>query len=499
MHFLLRKEDWFLVTIFIAMSISIVLKSYFNINGYLSPDSSNYLASAQNLINGNGYFVSAYGLTGKDREFFAIWPVGYPTLIFLIAKVTGLSVFWASKVLNIVLIGAILGIFRSLFKDNAYIYGLIFFFSAYLEIFSYTWSETLFTFALIWFASSIYRIIESPKNGFLLFMFLMASSLLLFLSRYIGAFSFGLIGLLGLYYFFLKKNKVRAVILISISLVSIALMIGYLYHNYLETGFPTGMPRIPSPETNFQLFIMLIKALVFETVIPIQSFSKIGIVLFGIQFSVIGFLVWKHYQSIKDAMLSRHMTALTAIFAIVGLTYLFFIILMRWITQFDGYSYRLLGPGTFLLFMSLFTYILDISSEKGKKVFLSFLLVFSILSFLLNVPVKILVKYGQNNMTYNDTKHNTIDIYSKVENNSIVVFGPIHLKYLRTDIELRQPFALPYRDHKENWTDFLNRIDPIHTNNIYIMVPEKIDPKRFDSSVVDFVEPHKNNILVKIQ
>ena len=116
--FKIYREDWYLLIIFIMMAIAIVVKSYFHPDGYLSPDSANYLKLAQNLLEGNGYYVSAYSITGtgQDRELFAAWPIGYPTLIFVVAKLTGLSVFWASKFLNILLIGIILGIFRKLFK-----------------------------------------------------------------------------------------------------------------------------------------------------------------------------------------------------------------------------------------------------------------------------------------------------------------------------------------------------------------------------------------------
>ena len=117
-NFKIYREDWYLLIIFIMMAVAIVVKSYFHPDGYLSPDSTNYLKLAQNLLEGNGYYVSAYGSTGQDREFFAAWPVGYPTLIFVVAKLTGLSVFWASKFLNILLIGIILGIFRNLFKHK---------------------------------------------------------------------------------------------------------------------------------------------------------------------------------------------------------------------------------------------------------------------------------------------------------------------------------------------------------------------------------------------
>ena len=120
------REDAYLIMIFIMMAAAIVIGSYFHPNGYISPDSSHYLKLSQNLIEGKGYYVSTYGITGQDRTFFAIWPAAYPTLIYFAAKLTGLSVFWASKLLNIVLVGLILGMFRASFRHDAYIYGMIF-------------------------------------------------------------------------------------------------------------------------------------------------------------------------------------------------------------------------------------------------------------------------------------------------------------------------------------------------------------------------------------
>ena len=251
------RQDYYLLVIFIMMATAIVVKSYFNLDGYLSPDSTNYLTLAQNLLNGEGYYVSAYGVSDQDREFFAKWPAAYPSFIALMAKLTGLSLFWASKLLNIMLIGIILGILRALFKHNAYVYGLILLFSSYIEIFSYTWSETLFIAALLWFAVSVHLFMANPKKIIFLYFSIMIASLLLFMSRYIGAFSFGLIGLLGFYYALVKKDRTKALILIAIATLNITIMFLYLHHNYIETGFITGMQRIASHETNLELFHLL--------------------------------------------------------------------------------------------------------------------------------------------------------------------------------------------------------------------------------------------------
>jgi len=495
------REDWYLLVIFIMIAIAIVVKSYFNLDGYLSLDSTNYLKLAQNLLEGNGYYVSAYGITGKDREFFAIWPVGYPTLIFLTAKLTGLSAFWASKFLSIVLIGIMLGIFRALFKHNAYVYGLILLFSAYIEIFSYTWSETLFITSLVWFATSMYLFITNPKKIIVLYFSIMLASLVLFMSRYIGAFSFGLIGLLGLYYGLVKKEKLKSIILIGIAIVNIGIMVLYLYHNYIETGFPTGMKRIPSPETNIQLFYMLLHAMIAEILIPIQSMSIKAIIIFAVQIPVFGFLFWRYRNNILVASSSANQKPITLsfVFATVGGVYLFFIILMRWITQFDGFSYRLLAPGSFLLFIAIIFFVQQRGTKQFFYGFKSFLLLFAILSYLLNVPYKTWVS-SAHNPTYFQTLEALKEKYTDVEKDSVIVFAPVHINYLYTDMQRRRPYSLPYNPYKEKWSDFLKRVNPQNTKNVYLSVPEKkLSSERFDQSVIDFVKKYSEGTLAKIQ
>lgn len=67
-----------LALIFISIAATIVLKSWFDPNGYLSADSINYLALAQNLVDGNGFHTIK---PNGELGWFAIWPVGYPAMI----------------------------------------------------------------------------------------------------------------------------------------------------------------------------------------------------------------------------------------------------------------------------------------------------------------------------------------------------------------------------------------------------------------------------------
>ena len=502
LNFKVYKEDWYLLMIFIMMAVAIVVKSYFHPDGYLSPDSTNYLKLAQNLLEGNGYYVVAYGITGQDRELFAAWPIGYPTLIFIVAKLTGLSVFWSSKFLNIIFIGIILGIFRNLFQYNAYVYGLILFFSAYIEIFSFAWSETIFIVALVWFTTSVYLFIVNPKRISLLYFSIMVASLLLFMSRYIGAFSFGLIGLLGLYYGVIKKDKSKSFVLISIAVINMGIMILYLYHNYTETGFPTGVKRIPTSETNLQLFYFLLKGIVSEALIPIQVMSRNGILVFFIQFSIIGLLLWRYRNHILQASstTNQKLVTLSLVFVMIGLVYLFFIILIGWVRWVGEYDYRHLGPGSFLLFIGLIFYIQQKGTEQFFKVFKGLLLFFAIWSYLLNVPYAAW-KSSTTNPTYYETLNALQEKYVDVERDSIIVFAPIHINYLYTDMQTRRPNGLHnFLLYKEKWSDFIKRIGSENKKNIYMATPvAELFPENIDQSVVDFVNKYDKGILVKLR
>ena len=501
-NFKLYKEDWYLLMIFIMMTVAIVVKSYFHPDGYLSPDSTNYLKLAQNLLEGNGYYVAAYGITGQDRELFAAWPIGYPTLIFIVAKLTGLSVFWASKFLNIIFIGIILGIFRNLFKYNAYVYGLILLFSAYIEIFSFSWSEAIFIVALVWFTTSVYLFIVNPKRISLLYFSIMAASLLLFLSRYIGAFSFGLIGLLGLYYGAIKKDKSKSFILISIAVINMGIMILYLYHNYTETGFSTGVKRIPSLETNLHLLYFLLKGMVSEMLIPIQVMSRNGILVFFIQFSIIGLLLWKYRNHILQASstTNQKLVTLSLVFVMIGLVYLFFIILIGWVRWIGEYDYRHLGPGSFLLFIGLIFYIQQKGTEQFFKAFKGLLLFFALWSYLLNVPYAVW-KSSTTNPTYYETLNVLQEKYDDVKRDSIIVFAPIHINYLYTDIQIRRPNGLHNSlSYKEKWSDFIKRIGSENKKNIYMATPGiELLNKNIDQSVVDFINKYDKGTLVKLR
>lgn len=499
MKIIKNKDTFYLFIIFALSAIAIIAKSFFSHDGYLSPDSTNYLKLAQTLLDGNGFYVSNYTLNGSDRAFFATWPVGYPTLIFIVAKIFHLSVFLASKLLNIIFIGLSLYLIKKVFKTDSFVYGLVFLFGAYIVIFSHTWSEVPFIFGLLWFSSSIYYHLNKPASKTLLFN-LFVSALFLFLMRYIGTFSFGVIGLLAIYYFTQKKYRYFFT-LSFISLAGLMIVSLYLYHNYIEVGFSTGMPRIPSPETNFELLKMLINACMAETFFlhAHQSGRLLGLQNLIIFILVIVYLVTKtkFKTSIQDKKKCFENFRIWKVFLLVGVIYYVAIISVRWLTHFDGFSYRLLGPGTFLIILGGLNYIQKNSSSSLFSIVKNFFIACAIASFLINVPSHIKNILIDNDLSYYQNITKLKKLYEKIPPNSIVVFANKHFNYLRTE-SIR---SRPYFTFKEDVQSFIHRITKSYPNkNIFIQIAgTELRPERYHSTWCDFIDNHQNEDFVQIQ
>lgn len=382
----ITKGDYFLISIFLLLLISISIKFYFNSSGYLSPDSIDYLSLAQYLLDNNSFYMSDPNM--KD-ESFAIWPVGYSSLIFLISKLTGLSVFLASKFLNILLLGVFIRYFRKIFNENAYLYGLIFFFASFIQIYSYSWSESIFIFCLFWFSKSIYLLIMNLESGPKVYMSILFSSLSMFLFRYIGSFSFGVIGLLGLYYFFIKKEKSTSFFLFAITIFNLLFMSAYLYHNYIETGFYTGMIRSFDNQSSSELILMLVKSIISMVIVFSNHVIWKDIALPLFQVVIVFVLIVKYKKSIFKEKVDRNTAAFPFVFLTIGLLYLISIASLSCASYVEELNYRLLAPGSFLIFIALINYFQNYLLPRYFKVFKIILVSIAVYSWSVNVPYQV--------------------------------------------------------------------------------------------------------------
>ena len=510
MKLILKREDCYLILIFIFLALGILTKSFFNEDGYISPDSAGYLALAQNLVEGNGFYAYSPYTPCNERSFFAVWPVGYPIFIYLVAKVFGISVFLASKIVNIIFIGISILLFRKLFKRNAYIYSLVFFAASLIGIFVFTWSEAPFIFGLLWFSSAVYSFSQNTSSKILLFN-IFSSSMFLFLSRYIGAFSIGFIGMMSILYL-IKKNYKTSSKLIFVSLIGFSLLSLYLSHNYLRTGHLTGAIRYPATETNFELLKALISAVAIElNIIRTPSGSHISNTLkfltwFVLQSGLFLYLLWKTKDSINHINKNKEKYNLWKAFFSVGITYFFCMVLTRWHTCLDNFHYRQLGPASFLFFIAIVCYVEFTYSQKVFQRLKFFIVIVCISSYLLNVPlitIKTILQSGESPyQTYSGKISELRDLYSNIPHSSVVVFPSKHLSYLRTDIMGLVPFYPgPISNRNESMQEFLVRINKIFPEKeVYFQIKDNKpyeDP--YHKSIFEFIDNNQGKEFVKIK
>lgn len=382
----ITKTDYYLILMFVLLLISIIVKFYFNSSGYLSPDSTNYLLLAQNLLDNNSFYISNPDV---KIEPFTIWPVGYSVLIFLIAKLTGFSVFLASKCINIAVIILFISLFKKEFKENAYLYVLVFFFASFIQIYSYSWSESFFIFCVFWFSKSIYSLIINIHLTSRIYISILFSSLLMFLFRYIGSFSFGIIGLLGLYFLFIKKEMGKSILLLMIAVFNISFMFAYLYNNYLETGYYTGIAREFESQSSIELIMMLVKSIVSIVIVYSNHviWKDVAFPLF--QVLIIFILVVKYRENIFKNNAVRSKLVFSFVFFIIGILYLISIALLSCAAYVEELNYRLLAPGSFLIFMALINYFENNLLPRYFKIFKIILVSISFYSWCVNVPYQV--------------------------------------------------------------------------------------------------------------
>lgn len=379
------KNNISLLLVFILGSLSIVARAYFFADYYLSPDSKAYLSLAQNLLDGNGFYLA----NGGHKTFFSIWPVGYPVLIAVISLIFHVSVFWGSKLLNILLLFVILIFIQHIFKKNSYTYYYLLLWASYLEIFSFSWSEVPFVLGLLWFSYAVYCFISNGQTFSAVNMFV--SSLFLFLIRYVGAFSILFVGILSVYCVAEKKLK-QGLVALLVMLLGIAVVVSYLCNNFHETGYITGMARHAAVKSNLDLLVALLAAVFFELNIVLSGCGEFWMFVF----SVIAQPVMMIFFTVKYLNVYTRTNCENSIFtkvcACVGIFYLVSIVVLRWFREFDEFGFRFLAPGTFLLIISLISHLRAKTNEEGFQVFSNFFISMSLLSYFINVPLEIFFK-----------------------------------------------------------------------------------------------------------
>lgn len=423
------------ITICLAVfAIAYILIRSFGFSLGLSPDSTNYLREANALLKGYGFNNHA----GAGQEgFFGIWPIGYPALIAFVALVTGFEVFYAAKIITVIVFLVMTAMFIRRFGENAWVYLLFFCNPGFIDCMHNVSSENLYLLAVLWFAFCCFDVWEGKGKENKAIIFLGISSFMAFMSRWVGAFTIGISGLLAILYFFgitVDKNKKKALKIAGVTFLNAVIILSYLFLIREKTGYFTGMYRIPSEEPKMTLLYLLIKAENAELNNAVMGIFSVNTYVFVIVAMVlIGYFIKKLWQDkLKDKLPMALL--LTSFIYWCGYVY------TRFQTDMEPFNYRVLLPSTLPIGVTLTYYILK--NERvlellrsfqcsGKRKVLLILVLFA-LCFQLHNNCAIM---GTPYNAYETTKQEIEERYKDIPSGSLVVTEDWVINFLRMDLK----------------------------------------------------------------
>lgn len=335
--------------------------------------------------------------TPQNQVLFTAWPVGYPVMIVLSSEMTGLEVFWASKILNLFLIGLGMMLLRCVSKQHAYLLSSAYCTYTLLAVYTYTWSEAPFNLGcllLTYLLTQLYVDNKTNRTTVLLFL----TGAFLFLTRYIGFISFGIIGLAALYFWFHKQLSTS--LKLFTAAFSLCLMASlYFYINYYFTGSFSGGDRLADRETIDDFLIKQAYGIANEFFLVKKHYASgppdlLFFITLAVQSAAIGailFLLRDDWGNVnyrdKDKIFPR------LCFIVAGV-YFIILFLLRAISPFDPLDFRLLSPSVFLTLIALLFYLSALpTSHKHKNTIEAVVMCFAIFSLLMNLPKKFILHH----------------------------------------------------------------------------------------------------------
>lgn len=459
-----KYENIIFVLTFLSLLYSIISNSFFDSFGFLSTDSTHFLKLAQSLKEDNGFYVFSWTNSGT-KNFFSMWPIGYPFLIYSISEILNIGVFWSSKFANVVCILSILFLLKKNIRSGFSFATLILLSGSFINIFSYTYTENLFALGLILYVFNTSELETNPTKRNLLSSIL--AFIIVFSSRYIG----GFLILYNVLMIFNSIKKGKSIKYLTILLIcSSTYVLIYLYTNKYLTGHFTYPHAYLTYETWYEITLHFIKKILEELNLIMASVRFNSYPLMAIFSSLIS-AIFFYYVSIylnKNKVINQRLSGLAKKFFILGGMYIGIVIIWRITIWFSPFSYRILFPSTILLLLGLIFKILSKTKSFNsdfKRLYLVLFIISSI-SFSFNVLYK---QHKFKGMTYNQNINIILDKYKKVEKGSYLIFGERQLDYLRTDIVPLKPYYLPLFSKAETINEFNYRIRDL--GPIYFNIP----------------------------
>lgn len=400
---------------------------------YISPDSSQYLREALNILAGYGF--NDKGLLGLDG-WFASWPIGYPALIALVSKITTFNVYLSSKLLSAVMMLMLLYVLQKRFNKNAFFVTFIFFNAGFLYVYKYTWSEIPFIFFAVMYGFSLTDVLikKDIKSSIMLCIWTILAFLMRYVGIYLGVVS-GVVwaGMLIHYWYGGRKEAAskKNLICLFISGITSAAFVGcYFLNNYVHCGFMTGVNRSLMKDDYGILTVNLQNSLinellnVFNIVKPdyLSDMKKDSLAWIFVIFLI--FILWIVKRNYNTSINVRK------VFACIGGFYYLCFIYIRFHSSMDKFGSRFFIPGTILIEIAFFDWLSEYLKNYTKKVCLA------ATAILLVITISIwgsVLKSNYNESAYAKSRDEVLALLQNVPPNSYVFGTPIEVekaKYL---------------------------------------------------------------------
>ena len=361
--------DVVLMFVFLYLAMRIYVDAYLH-ETMMSPDSCGYLREALNLAQGNGFRCD--GIAGYGT-WFANWPIMYPLTIAAVMLVAKTNVYLASKIAAMLVVGIILVIMRFRYKEKAWIYSLCVLNLGFINLAEYTWSECTFILFLFGFSLILAHIISKEHAGVIWYAGLGVLGTCAFLTRYIGLYVWFVAGIYILYYGFCyiknrDQQKVRKMAgLIASAGVAGCLGLAYLAMNKKMNGMASGVNRGINPNEDYlQLTKDLADSLLTEIfhVFGINASPLVTNIWFVFKFAIVAVIV---YSLIRYVGKRCTWNSEASVICVTGAVYYVVIIVFRYFSSMDTFSYRFFEPATFLICVGLLETIGERKESKKSR------------------------------------------------------------------------------------------------------------------------------------
>ncbi|MCH8567480.1 MAG: hypothetical protein LAT67_04425 [Balneolales bacterium] len=427
---------------------ALIIRSVFEPTGMLHTDSYQYLRLAISWLE-----ASPMQIHGHTE---LVWPPGYPAAIAAVAMLTNLSVFWASKLLNALLIFICSSLLWFRFKENTLPFLAVLGLAPILFTFFFSLSEALFITTMLCHILLLEKGLKSGHSGTLFAAGLAIAAL--FLVRYAGLYGFLVNGfvILGL---IITRQSRKSIALLLGTVVSGALAGIYMYQTQKITGYLTGGNRTSTTQSLAEGMFDLLKAFaddlnllhvlgnqqpVFFFLTLILQIAAVAIFIgiirkyrlrFRIQFSVFSGLCF---------------LSAFVYFSTVAIVHVLFDV--------SSFYYRFTAPALFFILLGTIAFMMS-QQVRIKQYFTLLAVGLAFTSVLLHGSGFFISSVLTEQVPRGETERRVLQSYSGIPSQSVLIFGRRELYYLRPDIVVEFPRFEPAFDRTESWEDFSQRLD----------------------------------------